>query len=71
MNNFEKIKSITDIKEMEEFLKHSFDDVIEQFGCGSCSNYDTHHYPKSCNDCYWLPIGTSIEQWLQSEVEEI
>lgn len=67
--NYEKIKNMT-VEEMAEIFKKAFDDNIEQFGCGSCINYNTHHYPNDCEDCYWLPIGTSVKQWLESEAEE-
>lgn len=69
MNNFEKIKSIKTIKEMTKFLENSFDEAEETFGCGNCTSYLTHHYPDDCGDCYWLQIGTSIEKWLKSEVQ--
>lgn len=66
--NYEKIKNMT-IEEMAKFLQKNFDQNEESFGCYSCIDYQTHHYPKDCQACYWLTIGGSIEKWLQSESE--
>lgn len=73
--NFERIKNMT-VEEMAEFLQKNFDKYKERFGCYSCIDYGTHHYPEDCETCengkpcYWLPIGGSIKKWLESESEE-
>lgn len=64
--NYERIKNMT-LEEMAEFLQKNFDENNEYFGCYSCSNYGTHHFPKDCEPCYWVSIEGSIEKWLQSE----
>jgi len=71
MNNYEKIKQL-DIKELALFLQENFDSDEENFGCLSCTSYETHHYPELCkkDNCYWLKISGSILKWLESESEE-
>ena len=69
MKNIDKIHQMT-ANELAKFLQETFDPDEECFGCYSCTNYETHHYPKDCGDCYWLNIGGSIPKWLEKEVEE-
>ena len=56
-----------DIDEMAKFFQEIFDPYNESFGCLSCINYGTHHYPKDCirTNCEWLKRGTSILTWLK------
>lgn len=67
--NYERIKNMT-VEEMAEFLKENFDEYEETFGCYSCIDYKTHHYPDDCGDCEYLKCGGDIKIWLQTESEE-
>ena len=69
MNNYEKIKQMT-VEQMAKFLKKHFDEYGEHFGCYSCTNYETHHYPDDCGKCEYLKCGGNIKKWLLQEVEE-
>ena len=68
MQVFDKIKTMN-ISEMKDYFQQIFDSNEEIFGCGSCIDYMTHHYPKDCirTNCQWVKIGTSIKAWLESE----
>jgi len=65
---YQKIQTMN-ITEMADYFQEIFDINKELFGCGSCINYNTHHYPEDCikDNCEWLNVGTSIEAWLKSE----
>lgn len=66
--NYERIKNMT-LDEMAEYFKEHFDEYGEHFGCFSCINYNTHHYPDDCGNCEYLNCGGDIKQWLLSEVD--
>lgn len=68
--NYEKIKAMS-IEEMAKYFQTVFDPNKDNFGCLTCTDYGTHHYPNDCigSECRWLTIGGDIKKWLQQEAE--